>query len=90
MLQNCQRIYLESRIYKKTKIKRVLYTFKNRRYISCIKSILLMEIYKILWNLTIVGGIIKTYSYRMVKYIVALSKGLKYWEKMAKAIHRAI
>ena len=71
------RVYLESRNYKKTKIKRCLYTFKKGRYISSVKSILLMEIYKILWNLTIIGGIIKTYSYRMVKYIVAENPTIK-------------
>ena len=30
-----------------------------------------MEIYQLLWNLTIVGGIIKKYSYKMIMYIIA-------------------
>ena len=65
------RIYLESKNYKETKIKRITYVFKKGRYISSVKTILLMEIYKLLWGFTIIGGIIKGYSYRMVKYIVA-------------------
>ena len=36
-----------------------------------------MTIYKDLWNLTIIGGLIKKYSYRLVPYIVAENPRLK-------------
>ena len=65
------RIYLESINYKKTRIKRITYAFKNGRYLNSVKTLLLIEIKKFLWNLTIVGGIIKNYSYKMVTYIIA-------------------
>lgn len=65
------RIYLESKNYRKTKLKRIAYAFKKGRYLSSVKSVFLMELYLFLWRLTIVGGIIKSYSYRMVKYIIA-------------------
>lgn len=65
------RVYLESINYKKTKVKRLTYAFKKGRYFSSIRALLLMEVYKLLWNLTIVGGIIKSYSYKMVVYIIA-------------------
>ena len=65
------RIYLESINYKKTRIKRITYIFKKERYFGAVKSLLLMDIRKFLWNLTIIGGFIKNYSYRMVTYIVA-------------------
>ena len=65
------RIYLESRNYKKTKVYRMLYPFRKGRYLNVVKSMLLMEIYQLLWNLTIVGGIIKKYSYKMIMYIIA-------------------
>jgi len=65
------RIYLESRNYKKTKVYRMLYPFRKGRYLNVIKSMLRMEIYQLLWNLTIVGGIIKKYSYKMIMYIIA-------------------
>ena len=71
------RIYLESMNYKKTRIKRLTYAFKKGRYFSSIKSMLLMEIYQLLWNFTIVGGIIKSYSYKMVKYIIAENPNIK-------------
>lgn len=65
------RIYLESINYKKTRIKRQMYAFKNGRYLNSVETLLLMKIKKFLWNLTIVGGIKKNYSYKMVTYIIA-------------------
>ena len=65
------RIYLESINYKKTNLRRLSYSFKKGRYLGAVKSILLMEIRKFLWNLTIIGGFIKNYSYKMVTYIIA-------------------
>lgn len=71
------RVYLESINYKKTRIKRITYIFKKERYKEAVKSILLMDIRKFLWNLTIIGGFIKNYSYRMVTYIVAENPKIK-------------
>lgn len=65
------RIYLESANYKKTKLKRFAFPFKRKHYIQCVKTIFLMNFYKLLWNLTIIGGIVKNYSYKMVSYIIA-------------------
>ena len=65
------RIYLENINYKKTKIKRIMYAFKKGRYWGPVKSMFLLEVRKFFWNLTIVGGFIKNYSYRMVTYIIA-------------------
>ena len=71
------RIYLENINYKKTKIRRLLFPFKKERYLSIVSGILLMKVYKFLWNLTIVGGIIKSYSYKMVPYIIAENPKIK-------------
>lgn len=65
------RIYLESTNYKKTKLKRFAFPFKRKHYMQCVKTIFLMNFYKLLWNLTIIGGIVKNYSYKMVSYIIA-------------------
>ena len=65
------RIYLESIHYPRTKIRRIIYAFRRNRYFGSIKTLLLMEMRKFLWNLTIIGGIIKTYSYKMVPFIIA-------------------
>ena len=49
------RMFLESKNYNKTKIKRLLYAFKKERYWGSVKTILVRNIYKDLWNFTIIG-----------------------------------
>lgn len=71
------RIYLESINYRKTKIRRLFYPFRKNRYKNIILTILIMHIYKFLWNLTIIGGFIKNYSYKMVTYIIAENPEIK-------------
>ena len=65
------RLFLENINYKKTKFRRLTYPFKKGNYLSVVKAILLMRVYQFLWDLTIIGGIIKNYSYKMVAFIVA-------------------
>ena len=65
------RIFLESRKYRETSIKRIVFGFTKKRYFKTVKSILRRGIYKALWDITIIGGIIKYYSYLMVGFIVA-------------------
>lgn len=71
------RMFLESKNYNKTKIKRLLYAFKKERYWGSVKTIFVRNIYKDLWNFTIIGGIIKYYSYKMVPFIVAENPKIK-------------
>ena len=68
-----RRVFLESINYKKTKFSRIVYPFKIRkkRYKTTVETMLTVRIYQFLWNITIIGGVIKHYSYLMVKYIVA-------------------
>ena len=66
-----KRIFLESINYKKTKFSRMAETFRRKKYVGTVNNILTVQIYQILWNLTIIGGAIKHYSYLMVPYIVA-------------------
>ncbi|GAA0736372.1 DUF975 family protein [Clostridium oceanicum] len=48
------------------------YCFKERRYFPVVITMLLRSVYLYLWYLLLViPGIIKTYSYRMVPYILA-------------------
>lgn len=55
----------------------LLYPFKNS-YINTVKTMFLKDIYIFLWTLLfIIPGIIKTYSYRMVPYILAKPPTLK-------------
>ncbi len=65
------RIFLESRKYKETSIKRIRFCFTRNRYFKVVKSVFRKNLYKILWDATIIGGFIKSYSYKMVPYIIA-------------------
>lgn len=50
----------------------LLYGFKNKRYKNILKTMLTRDVYLFLWTLLfIIPGIIKSYSYRMVPYILA-------------------
>ncbi len=65
------RIIMEYRIYDKVPMNRFLYLISVRRASHVAMTLLLTRIYKFLWNLTIIGGFIKSYSYLMVPYIMA-------------------
>lgn len=50
----------------------LLYGFKNKRYLNILKTMFTRDLYTTLWTLLfIIPGIIKSYSYRMVPYILA-------------------
>lgn len=65
------RFFLENSKHHKTKYSRIFYAFSRKNYLKSFKTLGLMTIYKDLWNLTVIGGLIKKYSYRLVPYIVA-------------------
>ena len=74
-----KRLFLESINYKKTKLWRITYPFKFRkkRYKDTAETMLTVRIYQLLWNVTIIGGAIKHYSYLMVPYIIAENPHIK-------------
>lgn len=77
-LRVCQaRVFMESRLYYKTPFKRFIQTIKKTNYLNVVKTILLTDIYQLLWDFTIIGGIIKRYSYRLVPMILAENPNIK-------------
>ena len=76
-LKVCQaRIFEESRLYYKTPFKRFA-AYKNfKEYCSAVKVIFVVDLFQLLWDFTIIGGIIKRYSYRLVPMIVAENKNI--------------
>ena len=68
-----KRLFLESINYKKTKLWAITYPFKlkKKRYKNTAETMLTVRLYQLLWNVTIIGGAIKHYSYLMVPYIIA-------------------
>lgn len=71
------RFFLESGTYIKTSARRMLYLYKIRRVLNVAVIMLLKALYLTLWSLTVIGGIIKGYSYRMVPYITAENPSIR-------------
>lgn len=65
-----RRFFLENRTYHKTRIGRIGFLFRERCF-RPIWTMLVMDLYKFFWSITIVGGFIKTYEYEMIPYILA-------------------
>ncbi|MGN1012807.1 MAG: DUF975 family protein [Clostridia bacterium] len=77
-LKVCQaRVFMESRIYYKTPFKRYIDVINKKDYINVVKTIFITDIYQLLWDFTIIGGIIKRYSYRLVPMIMAENPSIK-------------
>ncbi|MDL2219135.1 DUF975 family protein [Ruminococcaceae bacterium OttesenSCG-928-O06] len=65
------RFFMENHLYRGTKVDRILYLYRIGRVRHVARVMFFRTFYIVLWYLTIVGGVIKTYSYRMVPYILA-------------------
>jgi len=65
------RMFLESRCYEKLPIQRFVFLLRIKRWIHVSMAMLVYVVYKLLWAFTVVGGIIKSYSYYLVPYILA-------------------
>ncbi len=65
------RMFLEGRSYEKLPIQRFVFLLRVKRWLKVSMAMLRYSIYQSLWMLTIVGGVIKYYSYGQVPYILA-------------------
>lgn len=66
-----RRFALECRTYEKVPLYRFFYPIQTRKWLNMARVMFVKWLYHTLWSLTIVGGIIKNYSYYLVPYIVA-------------------
>ena len=66
-----RRMFLEGRTYDKIAIKDLLFLFRVKKWFKATRTMARVVLYEFLWGFTIVGGIIKRYSYFLVPYIVA-------------------
>ena len=66
-----RRAYLEMRIYDAYPLSHLLHFKLVRRWNRAALTLLMQEVFQTLWDLTIVGGFIKRYSYFLTPYIVA-------------------
>ncbi len=65
------RMFLEARTYEAVPYKHALFISSAKEWILCSLSLGLRDLFLSFWSLTVIGGIIKNYSYAMVDYIVA-------------------
>ena len=66
-----RRYYVEKRMVSgDPDLKDLLHVYRRKNAIHASFILLLKDIYLLLWSLTIVGGVIKTYEYKMVEYIL--------------------
>ena len=80
-LKVCQaRVFMESRLYYKTPFKRMMAFANFKDYFRAVRTIFLVDLFQMLWDLTIIGGIIKRYSYRLVPMIMAENPKVKPFE----------
>ena len=64
------RYFLEQRRYRDTSPSELLFPYKNKRLKNVTIVLFARYIFQLLWNLTIVGGIIKHYEYILIPYII--------------------
>lgn len=72
-----RRICLEARLYEQVPVAHVLHFRLVKRWIRASLTMLTVYVMETLWWYTIVGGVIKHYSYRMVPFIVAENPDIK-------------
>lgn len=66
-----RRFFLETRNYRQTPISKIFYLFKLRYVRHPAWVMFCRSLFQGLWNLTIVGGLIKHYEYILIPYILA-------------------
>lgn len=66
-----KRFFLETRNYHRTRISKIFFLYKLRYIMNPAWIMFCRSVFQWLWNLTIIGGIIKHYEYSMIPYILA-------------------
>ena len=72
-----RRIFLEGRIYKRVPIQRFLFLLRTKTWLRTSWTMFVTSAFYSLWCLTIVGIVIKRYSYMLVPYIIAENPKIK-------------
>ncbi|MCQ2533365.1 MAG: hypothetical protein MJ172_02190 [Clostridia bacterium] len=65
------RYFLEHRRYSDTKMDKLLFIYKHGMTKNVAKVMFIKYIKQLLWNFTLFGGLIKSYEYSMIPYILA-------------------
>lgn len=78
-----RRFFLEGRVYQKLPAQRFLFLSRTGTWTNTVRVLIRKKIFLLLWSLTLVGGIIKRYSYFPVPYILAENPGIKAKDALA-------
>lgn len=72
-----RRSFLEARLYDQIPAHRIAYLFHSKYSFNIVFTMFIKRLYQFLWDFTIIGGVIKHYSYRLVPYILAENPSMK-------------
>ena len=76
VLVGMNRFFMENRV-SGSKVERVFWVFKSGNYLNVVKIMFLMNLKIFLWSLLLfIPGIIKSYQYYMIPYILAENPGI--------------
>lgn len=75
-----RRIFLESCTYEKVSARKLLFLMRVKRLTKASVTMFMTYIFQTLWDFTVIGGIVKRYSYYMVAYIAAENPDLGWKE----------
>lgn len=72
-----RRIFLEGRVYQKVPMQRFLFLLRIKKWTKTAWTMFVTSAFYSLWSLTIIGALVKRYSYMLVPYIVAENPNIK-------------
>ena len=72
-----RRMALEARVYEQVPMRHMMFPIRTRQWPRIAWTMFIQNMFLTLWWLTIVGGIIKSFSYRLVPYIIAENPSMK-------------
>lgn len=78
-----KRYFLKAREGNNTRVGIIVEIFRKEHWLNVAITMFLRNIYTALWYLTIIGGLIKTYEYRMIPYLLAENPAIKRKEAFA-------
>ena len=71
LLEGERRYFLEAHSYRQAPISKIFFLYKLRCIAGPAWILFCRTVFQLLWGLTIVGGVIKYYEYRMIPFILA-------------------
>lgn len=82
-----RRMFLEGRCYQKVPVTRVWFLLKIKKWMHAGLALLVSGVLELLWWCTIIGGVIKYYSYYMVPFIIAENPDIRALDAITLSRH---